>query len=346
MLDTRGYVELAHDVPYPQAGFRGGIYDLAVRTYYKFTLDQDRLTLNEQSLDPKPTKPVAQGSSQSFRADAVYSLSTRSEADLQLRILDQADALLGQSVKERVRAGSGTKTLSIPAFKVPVSAKKLYLKAVFLDASTGVQFRDSLAAVYEVGIDLSVERIEVVQVTQTIDNSVPLIAGKPAIARVFIKIGGDDPQPVAGVAAELKGPGGETLYPYNYFITAQPKPDRTRADDALNFELPKQWLAAGELKLTAVVKPPSTITEAPEDNNSRDVTVRIEESTWPRPYRIGYLSICIEGDGRLNCPQEARVSDARRIPLKLFPLTSANISYSPIMAPEAVFDLIREAGQG
>ncbi|MBI1762380.1 MAG: hypothetical protein HYR56_13180 [Acidobacteria bacterium] len=108
--------------------------------------------------------------------------------------------------------------------------------------------------------------IEVTQATQDARNGVPLIANKPAVARVFLRI-----QPPAGqnvaindvrgfltaqrrngkVLGDFLAPG--SLRPLN-LITATASTDlnarRQSFTASLNFELPAAWTAAGDLHLS------------------------------------------------------------------------------------------------
>ncbi|GAB4195980.1 MAG: hypothetical protein OHK0022_13110 [Roseiflexaceae bacterium] len=116
--------------------------------------------------------------------------------------------------------------------------------------------------------------IEVTQAIQCETNMIPLVAGRPAIARVYIAVAGSE-APVPGVTALLYASRdgallpGAPLSPYNPGgqISAPPAPDREQAEHTLNFLLPAEWLAAGQITLWAEVNPQRTVAEERFDDN-------------------------------------------------------------------------------
>jgi hypothetical protein len=120
--------------------------------------------------------------------------------------------------------------------------------------------------------NLTVSAVEVSQAIQAPDNSLPLVAGRPAIARV--QIGVQNTTPITGVTAKLHGERDETelqppLTPFNAggAITATLVPDREQFDHTLNFLLPPDWTEAGYLILWAEVNPDHTVLEDNYDDN-------------------------------------------------------------------------------
>ncbi|MEM7533600.1 MAG: Ig-like domain-containing protein [Chloroflexota bacterium] len=113
-----------------------------------------------------------------------------------------------------------------------------------------------------VDYDLSIRYVEFNQAIQTSDNSVPLVAGKPLVARINVGMRGTSGD-VEDVTAELRAyrNGVELpespLKPFNPDgrITAKIAPDRANMDDTLNFAFPESWLAAGHLVVSAILNP-------------------------------------------------------------------------------------------
>jgi len=116
--------------------------------------------------------------------------------------------------------------------------------------------------------DLTIVHLGLFQSVQTATNSVSLIAGKPALLRVFAQASGTTTTPVAEVTirAQRGGTvlGSLTLGPEA--VAAQP----TAGDlnSTFNFDLPQAWLT-GDVTLTATIDAVNTVPEANESNNSR-----------------------------------------------------------------------------
>jgi hypothetical protein len=124
-----------------------------------------------------------------------------------------------------------------------------------------------------VTLDLTVRNVEVTQSIQTLDNSVPLVANKPTLARVYVGVEGTA-EPVEGVDAILHvyQDGLEVpdspFHPINGPIVAQLTPNREREDDTLNFRLPA---LSGRYDMVATVNPDFVIPEIDYGNNDYEV---------------------------------------------------------------------------
>ena len=149
--------------------------------------------------------------------------------------------------------------------------------------------------------DLSLDRIEAVQVTQDAAHSVPLIAGKTAVVRVFVRQSARLDPLIGGVSASLRGfrDGRELaegpLRPMNATITAQAAPDRANESHSLNFLLPLSWTAAGALELRAAIVLPTGVNEFPTTNNSLSRTVNFEPGA---AVRVIAVPMCVNSE----CP--------------------------------------------
>jgi hypothetical protein len=117
-------------------------------------------------------------------------------------------------------------------------------------------------------VNLTVSGLEISQAIQHPNNSVALVADRPALVRVYIGVQGSNGA-VANVTARLHAErnGGELadspLEPINTdgAFQAPVEPARERLAESLNFLLPTTWLNTGELTLWAEVNPEQTVAE-------------------------------------------------------------------------------------
>ncbi len=134
--------------------------------------------------------------------------------------------------------------------------------SVALPIVTGNMFVTSL--------DLAIERFEIVQGVQDINNNLPLVADRSTLVRVFISC--NAAQQLPNVRVRLEGShDGQILADAS--LTSQPGtvyPSGNRGDltTSFNFTLPASWLAAGELTISATVDADNSIAEANEYNNT------------------------------------------------------------------------------
>ncbi|MEM7128154.1 MAG: Ig-like domain-containing protein [Chloroflexota bacterium] len=132
------------------------------------------------------------------------------------------------------------------------------------------------------GHDLSVQGVEFTQAVQTTNNDVPLVAGKPIVARLTVGIGGTSSD-VTNVTAELRAyrNGAELpsspLAPFNSggAITAKLSPNRGQLNDTLNFTFPSEWLSAGVVTIEAIINPGQT--DQDNSNNSQTFTLTLND---------------------------------------------------------------------
>jgi hypothetical protein len=134
-----------------------------------------------------------------------------------------------------------------------------------------------LSATLETDLDLTVKWIEVSQVTQTyLENGIPLIVGKPALARVYVGTG-DAIGPIENVTVELTGyrdclgctplPGSPlNLGPRS--VTKQHTQSQRLSTDGFSVILPESWHKAGTLYLRAKVYAPPQQPEITKSNNT------------------------------------------------------------------------------
>lgn len=129
-------------------------------------------------------------------------------------------------------------------------------------------------------VDLVLDNIEVTQAVQDELNNVPLVAGRPAVLRVYARYTGstrplnDVRVTVSAVRAGNTLSGGPLLVTKSIPLTA----DRSSYESSVNFAIPGPWLS-GQVELTVRLDPENVIPEANEKNNT--VTRRLGFSPVP-----------------------------------------------------------------
>jgi hypothetical protein len=139
-------------------------------------------------------------------------------------------------------------------------------------------------------VDLSVAGLEVVQSIQDLNNSVPLVAGKPTVVRIYAD-SGMAPE-VGGVPVELKAyRNGSLLGSKQGTITARPITDwdavRAGEEGGLGIRLDSTWLS-GRVTLTVELNAQHTISESTFSNNQVTRTLTYTER---KPLHIGLAPI-------------------------------------------------------
>ncbi|MBK7930714.1 MAG: hypothetical protein IPJ98_25540 [Bryobacterales bacterium] len=219
-----------------------------------------------------------------------------------------------------------------------------------VDLAHGNQFGDpgwrggvytiTVEAIYKfsAAVDFGIDHIEVFQVTQHADNSIPLVADKYTVVRVLAKLVSSDTEPVRGIPMILRGFRNGAELPTSPMVNTINLTEtwRTprRGGIAHGFRLPVAWTAAGPLELTAEINPDRTIDESSFGNNTATTTVTFN----PKPsISLRYLPVCIELPGLpKECPSGLISSYGYMIP-QLFPVAETKLTYSPLAIPEQVY---------
>ena len=173
--------------------------------------------------------------------------------------------------------------------------------------------------------DLSIESLEITQAVQTPSNSVPLVADRPAIVRVYTKYTGTVmPE---NVTVSLTGTrGGVALPP----ITLGPQsvsdsPTRAIYSSSFNITLPASWLLAGTVVMTATVDSGTTMDESNETDNTATATLKFN----PVPaLEIIIVPIRYTDTGAINpgiyaAPTQDTISDFIR---RTYPLSTIKVT--------------------
>jgi len=184
-------------------------------------------------------------------------------------------------------------------------------------------------------LDLSVNHFEVVQAVQDPNNNVSLIAGKSTITRVFVDLGASTPAPVTGVTGLLHGfrddieLAGSPLKPAGGPISAPKSPSHALLGDTLNFRLPPDWTAAGNLRLVAEVLPPDGVNLLSTSHNILPGNfVFRTPANLPASFYVYYWPLCYQPPGAAApaCPS-ANIGLADTFLDKLYPLADNGIQY-------------------
>src|SRR5262249_15108843 len=145
--------------------------------------------------------------------------------------------------------------------------------------------------------DLAIDHIEVVQVVQRADNSIPLVAGKKTLARVFVKSKG---KPITGVTGTLTadafpGEQAQLLVDDLYYPGVAPGgvPDRKSRAKSLNFVLRSVRTTKGDIPISLRARAKVKGLRANPDIAPPEgvETVRFGQPVnWNRLFQVRYLS--------------------------------------------------------
>lgn len=147
----------------------------------------------------------------------------------------------------------------------------------FGGASPGIKRNFKNATIARPDLFWGQDRIEVIQAVQDNVNSVQLVAGRPAMARVYPQA----TQLIKGVVASLEGTTtsgvplpGSPIRPVSFGTDCNTTlPDRGSFNKSFNFIIPDSWVAAGagsttNIRLRATIDPINYIAESNEGNNT------------------------------------------------------------------------------
>jgi hypothetical protein len=175
--------------------------------------------------------------------------------------------------------------------------------------------------------DLTVTHLEVTQGIQDWDNSVPLLADKPTIVRVYVDCG-EGCRSTPDVTAVLRGYREDklidSLSPENESITTHRWIEEYKRSDiaaTLNFRLPKRGWLIGDVDIIVEVNPNHSIKESDYSNNTSELALSFN---YVPPLRIGYVSLYYDGDG----PDEERIARAQGFLQTVYP--QSRTDYFPL----------------
>jgi hypothetical protein len=118
-------------------------------------------------------------------------------------------------------------------------------------------------------IDLTITDLEVTQSIQTGSNSVPLVANRETVVRVFAKTG--ESAPTQGIEVSLSAKQNGHSLPGSPLLSGvrevSPNPSRSTLSSTYNFTIPKSW-TNGQVTFEAKVDSGQAIIETDESNNT------------------------------------------------------------------------------
>ena len=186
-------------------------------------------------------------------------------------------------------------------------------------------------------VDLSFDRIELVQAIQTESKQVVMAAGKRTVTRVFLDT---EDQNVPGVSARMRAhlDGGPTpwLAPFNTLPwTAPASWSRTSEDDSLNFLLPQSWTSqAGTLTLDLEILPPPGVADPDLGNNQ---TTHIEPFAVSRnaqnPFTVAYLPLAYDAPDLPRVAPPAIPAQSGELLRRLYPIADDGLAYFQLPTP-------------
>ena len=285
--------------------------------------------------DPLPpvNEPLSLDDAQALKVTADYQLATTDRGELIARVFDHEFKQIGSSDPVPIdKRGSGSVQLTPLPFVIPEGTEEVALRAFLRDPAGNILAKSDFLS-WKISAELSIDHIEVVQVIQTRDNTVDLIANKRTVVRVFTK--SDDGRPRNDVVVELRGRRGSELGPpMRQTATSVPQPVRGEEDHSHDFVLPPSWSAVGDLLLEAVVNPDRDPPELDYSDNKKSYTARFEQT---QTFDVRTIEICYEcGDGTF-CATGALPTPELGVQ-KLFPIEDSKFSIQPLVAPPLYFD--------
>lgn len=172
--------------------------------------------------------------------------------------------------------------------------------------------------------DLVIQGIEVTQAVQDPANSVPLVAGRNTLLRIYARAVGAS-QPISNVKISVSASGGYNLndLPRAYSTTVPLSYDRMNINGSINITLPKTW-TEGTVTLTVRLDPDNQIGEVSEGNNG--ITQQfVFQPVPPLQVKIVPIKYVNEKDGyTYPAPTRDTISDWI---LRTYPVPSVDVTW-------------------
>ncbi len=187
--------------------------------------------------------------------------------------------------------------------------------------------------------DLAIQRVEVTQAVQDANNSVPLVAGRSTLLRIYaVNAGGS--QSIPGVNVAIVGGSGESLIEgAQQQMTAAIHPSANPAlySSTINFLLPPAW-TSGSYDLRVSLDSNNAIAESNEGNNTQ--VVRLNFNAVP-PLRIMIVPIAYtstETGTFYSAPTDDTIRDMIQ---RMYPVGQVEVTWH---APYAFTGNLKELG--
>lgn len=337
----------------PQEG-TGAFDPITVPAVFHVLAPADELAINANSVLPLTKDPLNLNTDyDNFRVDVTYQLGSRSEADLALRLFDENGILQASSDFIKITRAEGKNTsrrLTLPRFKlVPDAAgnspSKLFLRAVVIDRQllTTILATPENDYVYKVG-KADLIALEVTQVVQDWNLSVPLFEGKSTVVRAHILSNGPEPVPIKNAllygtrGGESLGPGLEPSNPgktLNARIKSESKLAREDRLGSLNFNLPSDW-CKGDVQLF-LDAPGVLCKEKAKNGNADDCTVAVKFLPAPS-IQIKFVEVRwfeFVGANRVDhaAPSDERIAEEAEKLVSVFPINRLKKERDYVIGP-------------
>ena len=179
--------------------------------------------------------------------------------------------------------------------------------------------------------DLSFSGMEVTQGTQTLAQTVPLVAGRKTILRIYPLSGNSQPVVNGNFLVEA--------WRNNVMLAGSPLkigpwaifPSSSRASNTSDSEiiLPAEWTTSGSTRLRITIDPDNQVIETNEANNIREITVTF--NTMPA---LGITIVPVNyhiPDGTVVPPQVLSADEVAREVMPLYPLSAINVTFHPVV---------------
>ncbi len=224
-------------------------------------------------------------------------------------------AIQGSSANAGNFGGSGTATYTLSRSCQPIgpcSAESNHSYAGTIFFTYGI---DPITS-----DDTRIAGIEVLQVTQDAAGTVPLVTGKPTIARVFVSSAISREDVTVTLKAYRNGleQVGVTKLPGSA-SDALPFPDRVNTGDSFNFAFPESWRLSGNLQLEAKV---TFFGGLPDDNPANNTLVQVITFQDRDSIDVQWVPLC----GAI-CIFEG-MYDFPALVEEIFPLSPGGLKYS------------------
>ena len=174
-------------------------------------------------------------------------------------------------------------------------------------------------------VDLWIGAVYLVQTTQRLNGSVPLIAGREATLRVFA-LASDDVQLSPQVRVTLTNAANQVLVTHTIDAPNATMPtaiDESQLDSSWNATIAPQHMVTG-LKIVAEIDPTGAVEESDESNNRRPAagTTNVDVRSLP-DIEVRFVPVHQSATGLTGNVNAGNVDDFMELALKLFPTAGA-----------------------
>ena len=195
-------------------------------------------------------------------------------------------------------------------------------------------------------VDLGIDHIEVVQVTQSATNEIPLVANKKTRIRIFGKLLSGGSEPIRGIPMRIRAFRGNTELPGSPAIFTPPNAGTWRNPPrdvtVHDYFAPDSWTSEGQFRVEAQINPNRDIDESNYENNTQSATVTF---TAKPTLSIRYFPVCFDVPGYERACPSGSIAGYDSILKLIFPVAESRYSYLPLDIPEKVSTFLLDNDQ-